>query len=753
MRERVQTRVGLAYDQIISILLAALMLLVGIGNIAMAIPVERTLATGIADSTSALGAKWRKVDFTAQRTGSATLKLSWTGTADMRFQLRRSDNTVIGGNISASTVSPKTYTTNLVQGTPYNVAVWAYSGVGNFTLTITEDFPDTEAPTAPANLQVTDHSASTIALSWNASADNAGVSGYRIYRNDSQVSSTSSTSFLDTNLAEATSYSYYVRAYDAAQNLSSPSATVVGVTTSTTPDTEAPTQVQNLNSTTQTSASVSLNWSPATDNIAVTEYLVYRDGSLVGDPMGTSFVDTNLNAGTVYGYTVVASDAAGNLSEASSVLNVQTLSTPPVKPNIVVINLDDMRKDQLQYLPKIRQWFETGGTNFTNAYVSTPSCCPSRATLMSGRYVHNNGQYNQDNVGANLDLMIQRYLKDSGYFTGHSGKFLHWLSLSQRAPHWDRWTYFKGGYTNVSMRWEDQTVNTQGYSTTITFDKAVDYLNDFESRNDNTPFYMQLTPIAPHSPSTPEAKYSTASVPTLPQVPSHNETDRTDKPPFVSYVNETYSSGNSRNTAMVRTLYTVDDQVDRFMQELQAKGELENTMLIFTSDNGYFLGEHGRNSKFLPYKEAVDVPFLIRWPGHVTAGSTDTRLVTHADIAPTILAAAGVSQNLVPFDGRDILSGYSRPVGLTEYYYDPANANYVSTWSAIHNAQYVYIEYYGQTTSTSGTPSFREYYDMVNDPYQMQNLLMDGNSANDPDVAALSALLSSQKTCSGTSCQ
>ena len=87
-----------------------------------------------------------------------------------------------------------------------------------------------------------------------------------------------------------------------------------------------------------------------------------------------------------------------------------------------------------------------GGTNFRNGYVSTPSCCPSRASLMSGRYVHNNGQFRQQNLGFDLDLTIQRYLHDAGYFTGHAGKYLHWLDLSVEAPHFDRWTYFKGGY-------------------------------------------------------------------------------------------------------------------------------------------------------------------------------------------------------------------------------------------------------------------------------------------------------------------
>jgi arylsulfatase A-like enzyme len=653
-----------SFRVIVILLIASLSQLVGISapQDASAAAQTRTLSTGIADSTGAKGLKWRQVDFTAAQTGTATFKLTWTGAANLRFQVHHSPSGLIGGNITAGG-SPKTFSTSLVKNSAYHVAVWAYSGVGNYTLTLTENFPDdTSAPSIPQGLTSPSQTATSIGLTWNASTDNVGVTGYRVYRN----------------------------------------------------------------------------------------------GVLVGSPTANSYTDSGLTPSTTYTYTVRAVDKAGNASEPSTSLDAATTSGPgpQTQPNIIVINTDDQRADTLQYLPKIKQWLMDAGTTFTNGYVSTPSCCPSRATLMSGRYVHNNGQFGQlVRPGVDLNLMTQRYLHDAGYFTGHSGKFIHWVPLGDTAPYFDRWTYFKGGYDNVWMNFDGVTRQSQGYSTTITFDKAIDYLNDFEQRDDSKPFYMQLTPVAPHSPSTPEAAHANDTVPPMVLSPAQTETDRSDKPPFVRSRNNTVASVQASRTAMIRTLKSVDDQVDRLMRELEAKGELDNTMVIYTSDNGSLWGEHNLNSKFLPYTESVKVPFVIRWPGHVAANAIDNRFVTHIDVLPTILAATGVTQNQVVLDGKDILSGYDRPQAFTEFFYDDRNSTTIPTWAAIQTKEYYYAEYYGKTPSTTGV-TFREYYDMVNDPYQLQNLLGDSSTTNDPsNIAQLSAELTAAESCVGSACQ
>jgi len=464
-------------------------------------------------------------------------------------------------------------------------------------------------------------------------------------------------------------------------------------------------------------------------------------------------VTLSLQAGVGYYSGVWAASGSGSytyvLVQGTS---PTTTTTPPPsgRPNVVVINTDDMRADMATALPKIRQWLADGGTTFRNGYVSTPSCCPSRASLMSGRYVHNNGQYQQQTLGFDLNLTIQRYLHDAGYLTGHAGKFLHWLDLSVEAPNFDRWTYFKGGYENVYMNFDGTVRRSQGYSTTIVFDRAIEYVNDFEGRDDARPFYLYLAPIAPHDPSIAEPMYASATVPAHQPDPSYMEADRADKPPFVRNQNPTVAAVLATRTAMIRTLYTVDDQVDRLMRHLQATGELANTLVIFTSDNGYLLGEHKATSKFLPYRKAVEVPFLVRWPGRVPAGAVDDRLVTHVDIAPTILAATGVSQAHATLDGRDILAGTARQRALTEYWNDPNNNPNIPTWASIRTAAYQYTEYYN--SATPATVTFREYYNLQADPYQLVNLLADGVPANDPDTVPLSQTLQAARQCAGTSC-
>ncbi|NNK92209.1 MAG: sulfatase-like hydrolase/transferase, partial [Acidimicrobiia bacterium] len=428
-----------------------------------------------------------------------------------------------------------------------------------------------------------------------------------------------------------------------------------------------------------------------------------------------------------------------------------TTTTPPpaTAPNIVIINVDDARVEALEVMPKSMSWFADGGTNFVNSYVSTPSCCPSRATLMTGQYVHNNGQVDQDTPSTDQDDSIQRLLSDAGYFTSHSGKYLHWLPLADTAPYWDRWTYFKGSYNNVWTNFDGNVQLSPTYSTIMTFESAMEHAESFDALNDDRPFYLHIAPVAPHKPYDPEPQYADAPVPTWNPNPSVGEADRSDKPIWVRYLNKTPAQGAADRESQLRLMMTVDDQVDRLMARLTELGEADNTIAIFTSDNGYFWSEHGRNSKFLPYNEAVEVPFLVRWPGQVGAGATSTDLVSHVDILPTVLAAADVTPGHV-VDGRDILDpGFARSDLLTEYWEDEANANLIPDWSSIRNEARVYTEYYDDNNVVIA----REYYDLTSDPWELVNLLGDGNPSNDPDTAAVAADLAAYRSCSGSSCR
>ncbi|GAA3143125.1 glycosyl hydrolase family 18 protein [Nonomuraea roseoviolacea] len=184
---------------------------------------------------------------------------------------------------------------------------------------------DTQAPSVPGNLRSTGVTSSSVSLAWNASTDNVGVTGYDVYRGSTLVSTVSGTSYTDSGLSASTSYTYTVRARDAAGNVSAASAAVTATTSGGGGgDTQAPSVPGNLRSTGVTSSSVSLAWNASTDNVGVTGYDVYRGSTLVSTVTGTSYTDSGLSASTSYTYTVRARDAAGNVSAASAAVTATT---------------------------------------------------------------------------------------------------------------------------------------------------------------------------------------------------------------------------------------------------------------------------------------------------------------------------------------------------------------------------------------------------------------------------------------------
>ncbi len=770
--------------------LLALSSLTAYQDIARAEEQTRELSSGVLDSSRAQGPNWTRVDFRTNSESLTTLTLNWAGTADLNFSvfLTSPKTKLITSNGSDK---PKQVTLDLEQDTDYYAGIWSSSGASNYTFTITEELPnqspaacedgidndsdglvdlqdpgcedaqdDDETDPGPSTTEKRDRTL----LAETADSTNAtGAKWRRVnFTTDSIDETTLSLSWVGGG-------NMLFSVFESSSNTRL--AYIDG--------TENPKQTTlNLQTDTDYHAGVWVTGGVADFEFVITETFEITpppvtqcndeidndsDGLVdLQDPGCEDAQDDDETDPVV----ILAACEDGIDNDSDGLVDLQDPGcedaqdddeTDPVvptqQPNIIVINTDDQRADSIRHLPKIRQWLGDAGTTYTDAYVSTPSCCPSRATLMSGRYVHNNGQIQQQNEGFDLDLTIQRYLKDAGYFTGHAGKFLHWLPLSTNAPHWDRWTYFKGGYEDVWMRFDNETRRSDGYSTKITFERGMEYIDDFESRDDSKPFYLHLTPVAPHSPSTPEPQYENTYVEPVLKDPSFLEADRSDKPPYVQNRSTSESQVQSRYTEMTRTLFTVDDQVDLLMKHLEATGEIDNTLVIFTSDNGYMMGEHHQRSKFLPYAGSVDVPLLIRWPGVVPAGVVDDSLVTHVDIAPTILDAAGVTQNSVELDGHSVLPGVvHRTKGLTEYYYDPNNGNNIPNWASVTTETYRYAEYYQKDPDDWTNVSFREYYDLVNDPYELVNLFGDSDPNNDPEIQPLSDELRALQTCVGSAC-
>jgi arylsulfatase A-like enzyme len=425
-------------------------------------------------------------------------------------------------------------------------------------------------------------------------------------------------------------------------------------------------------------------------------------------------------------------------------------------PNILLIVTDDQRAEgTLEVMPKTRYWFEHGGTRFTNAFSTTPLCCPGRASLFSGRYAHNHGVLTNGEfpVVSALDQRstLQRYLKQAGYRTALIGKYFYSWNLSLPPPYVDEWTLFRAGYNDALF-----SVNGQGqrvpYSTDFISERSVQFLQQTEA-NDQQPWFLHIGTHAPHLSPQPEPAYVQAPVPAWSGDPGVHEADRTDKAPWVASYNPPYGDMfqgvQSIRERQLRTLMSVDDLVGTVFETLTAMGEEQNTIALFLSDNGFMWGDHSLGAeKRFPYTPSVKIPLMIRWPGHIAPATTDARLVANMDVAPTILGAAGLSLDpKFRLDGRSLLAPHSRDRLLLEYWRSPDGGP--PPWASIRTPTQQYIEWY---SDEGGSVTFQEFYDLAADPWQLQNLLADADPGNDPDVGTFSAMLASARSCGGRLC-
>lgn len=456
----------------------------------------------------------------------------------------------------------------------------------------------------------------------------------------------------------------------------------------------------------------------------------------------------------------LVSDARGPAPTAAAAAAVDP------RPNIVVYHLDDLRDafpggiDPLQYMPKTRAWMGQG-TRYTQSFASDPSCCPSRASMMTGRYPHNNGVLDQQD-GPSFDgpRSMACYLRNAGYSTYISGKFLTTWPKSKLPPCFTRSTVMWGGYTDVSVKVDGVTRTASGYSTTYLGNRGREYVRS--ALTTGAPFLLYETPQAPHwvnvtQPNgtvrrlaVPEAKYATAPVGPCAGVP---EADRSDKPAYVSRSTHTTAAAQRMCESQMRAIMSADDEFDATMRLLSDEGVLANTLVVLSSDNGFFWGEHGSTEKFAPYEPSIRVPFLIRWPGHVPAGTNTTRLVSLVDLLPTLLDAADVTlpPTAPSLDGESLLASSRRTWVFAEYDVDEvANPN-IPSWRMVRSPTVKFV----LTYNAQGGVIFREYYNLANDPNEHTNLLGDSTSANDPPpstISDLTARLNAFAACGGSTC-
>ena len=421
-------------------------------------------------------------------------------------------------------------------------------------------------------------------------------------------------------------------------------------------------------------------------------------------------------------------------------LRMEQLERRELLTNLLLILSDDQRIDTLGAMPKTTALL---GTSYTQSRATTPLCCPSRASILTGQYASAHGVHTNvspDGGFAAFDdtTTIATVLHNAGYKTGLVGKYLNGYPNTPTPyvpPGWDTWRVLAGdGATNkYNYRLTDvqdgvvaptQTYGTgaANYNTDVLSQKAVDFLMGTEA-NDSQPWFLMVAPVAPHAPYQPAPRHAKAPVILPPTSPALNEADVSDKPTYVRNMplltaNQLASLVTERRNEL-RSLMAVDEMVQRLHDVLVVNDEWSDTLVIYTSDHGLQRGEHRLMRKDVPYEESLRVPFLTNRPAIDTSA-----LVLNIDIAPTLAAAAGVV--LPGAHGVDIAAGVTRTDFLVQGW-----SQWAGVYVALHTGNTIFISYF---------TGKKEYYDLVSDPYQLASDLtltdVAGNLARISDILA-----------------
>ena len=454
-------------------------------------------------------------------------------------------------------------------------------------------------------------------------------------------------------------------------------------------------------------------------------------------------------AGAIVGALISAILMLAPGSPAEERARASTAPTAIEKPNILLVVADDQPLRTMETMPLTRRWLKRSGVKYTNAYATTPVCCPSRATLLTGQYAHNH-QVTTNGPEAVLELdhesTVQKILSDNGYLTAAYGKYLNAWNVAEPPPYFDEWAVIpKSKDAYIGGLWNIQgIVDYVGvYGTTFVGAKAIDFIE--RAHETDQPWFMYLAPPAPHPPFDPEPKYRSLKVSEWDGDPSNFDRDDSDMPPYVRYARKTFAEGGLVRKQQLITLKSLDDMMGGLNDTLEGLGELDNTVVIYISDNGFLWGQHNMIRKFVPYVESVRVPAFISWPEGLSPG-TDERVIGTIDITPTILDAAGFDPGLeLPVDGRSLLDpSWARQEILIEAWKESPT---IPAWSGLISPRESFVTYYSENNFT---PTFHEYYDLRADPYQITNVLGDASPLNDPVKRwDLELRLFQARTCAG----
>jgi N-acetylglucosamine-6-sulfatase len=422
-------------------------------------------------------------------------------------------------------------------------------------------------------------------------------------------------------------------------------------------------------------------------------------------------------------------------------------------PNVVVVLVDDLRWDDIGIAghpfvetPAIDE-LAREGTRFRNAFATTPLCSPSRAAILTGQYAHTNGIIDntaRDSASHRLQTFAVP-LAEAGYQTAFIGKW-HMGNDDTRRPGWTHWVAMKGQGEAIdpNLNVDGERQQATGYVTDVLTDHAVSFMQ----RAQGAPFLVFFAHKALH----PNVRQrDDGSVDTLASqrdagfVPADRHQGRYAQAAVPR--RENAMAGPDRKPALLRSidglpplsadtrtpdadvrarlemLLGVDESVGRMVQALRDMGELDNTVFIFTSDHGYFYGEHGLNEeRRLAYEETARIPLIVRYPAVARANAERTQLVQIIDIAPTIVELTRVADT-APRQGRSLvpLLRGSDPAWrnsiLIEYYSDRVFPRILTMgYQAVRTERHKYIHYLE-------LPGMDELYDLQSDPFERNNLI------------------------------
>jgi N-acetylglucosamine-6-sulfatase len=456
----------------------------------------------------------------------------------------------------------------------------------------------------------------------------------------------------------------------------------------------------------------------------------------------------------------------------------------PKPPNVILILTDDLtvndlNRNTLQNLPNLKSLLIDEGTTFDNAFVTNSLCCPSRATILRGQYTHNHqilsnepplGGFEKFRMLGHENSTMATWVKEQGYRTAFFGKYLNGYDDTYIPPGWDEWYAATGNYLSHTFNENGHIVDYDPesyYETDVISEKATDYIRrtagaDPPFYTADRPFLMWIGTKAPHQPATPaprdENAYPDVS---LPRPPDFDEKDVSDKPDWLSdnppLSREQKKYMEELHRKRLQSMLAVDDMIGDLVKALHDSGELSNTYIFFTSDNGFHLGAHRLGAgKWTPYEEDIRVPLVVRGPG-VPEGRTLHHMVLNNDLAPTFADLAGArapafvdGRSLVPLLTDDPTplqywrqrfviesiaerSGVPRPPFINESTVAPlltgdplpknwrrtsaASAQLSEQWGrpwlkALRTNNYLYVEY---------KTGEHELYDLRKDPYELYN--------------------------------